>query len=398
MFGARLKKARHLAGVTPTELAEWFREDGYDITPAEICRYEREESFPDAEYLLTACYVLEVPSTYFAYEPAMPVEWMEFRSRDKLSKQAKNQIKAYASDVAELQIELRDLLYPTSNFPLPSIAVKSLEDAESAAEQLRETWNVGARPLDNLVQIAEDRDIVVIAWEDKTGGFDGLAGLCGGRPVAVINAKVPTDRQRFSLAHEIGHLVMTIAEPADGADEEALANRFAAALIVPAGHARHELGCQRNCINWGELKSLKRKYGLSMSAWLHRADELEIITADTYRLMRDDLESRGWYEKEPVEYRSDEEPLLLKQMCERALSQGLISIDRITCIDLDILDEEPSEERQSEYPDAMELLEMDEAERDAWMEKFAEMAEELEFEEFLPMDPPVDYDSDFAWQ
>ena len=246
-------------------------------------------------------------------------------------------------------------MYPNRKYALPKIAVKSLEEAESAAEQLRVCWDVGDRPLDNLAQTAEDREIVVIAWEGEPACFDGLAGFCSDHGVAVINSEVPTDRQRFSLAHEIGHLVMDVVEPAGDADAEAFANRFAAALLVPAEHARHELGCQRDFIKWGELKSLKRKYGLSMSAWIHRACELKIISSETYQAMRDDLESRDWYENEPVEYSSDEEPLQLKLMCQRALSVGLVNVDRITAVAWDFLDEEPEEDCEREYPDAGEF-------------------------------------------
>lgn len=389
MFGARIKQARLLAGMTKQEFAASLAGCDYSITAETISEYEKNKSFPDAEFLLLASSVLDVPSTYFAHEPAKSVNWLGFRWRQKLSPREKKRIKAYASDVAELQIELRDLLYPDSRKKLPTIRVSSLNDAESAATELREAWKVGNRPLDNLVQTSEDCDLVVISWEDKTGGFDGLAGHCDDRPIAVINAAVPTDRQRFSLAHEIGHLVMDVAERAGDADEEALANRFAAALLVPAEHARYELGEQRDYINWGELKSLKRKYGLSMSAWLRRACELEIITADTYQSMRDDLESRGWYETEPVEYMGDEEPLQLKQMAQRALSAALISVDRITSIALDILDDEPDDDSESEYPDAMELLEMDEEKREMWLSKMFELAETMEFESFETYDEEV---------
>lgn len=394
MFGVRIKQARLLAGMAKRELAASLAEYDYSTTVEAISEYENNKSFPNAEFLLLASSVLDVPSTYFAHEPVKSVNWLGFRCRQKLSPREKKKIKAYASDVAELQIELRDLLCHTSRHKFPTISVSSLDDAESAAQELRKTWEVGNRPLDNLVQTSEDCDLVVISWEDKTGGFDGLAGRCDDRPVAVINAAVPTDRQRFSLAHEIGHLVMDVAEPACDADEEALANRFAAALLVPAAHARYELGEQRDYINWGELKALKRKYGLSISAWLRRAYELEIITADTYQLMRDDLESRGWYETEPVEYRNDEEPLQLKQMVQRAVAAGLISPDRMAQIGLDVW--EPEFERcESEHLTVYDLLAMPEEERNAAMERAFELAADDDFEVFEDYEVFDDYDEEF---
>ena len=392
MIDARLKQARLLAGMTQRKLAAMLEETGFSVTAAAISKYEKGKSFPSAQFLLLASTILEVPSTYFSHESTKPVEWLGFRCRQKLSKTERNKLKAYASDVAELQIELRELLYPNSRPALPTIQVNSLDDAEEAAERLREVWDVGDRPLDNLVQTAEDREIVVIGWTDNTGLFDGLSGRCGDRPVAVINTEVPKDRLRLSLAHEIGYLAMDVSNTAIG--EEKLAYRFAASFLVPAKHARYELGTHRNHLEWGELESLKRKYGMSMAAWLMRARDLHIINQNVFELMWREFSAKGWRRVEPEEYFGDEEPLQLKQMSQRAVSEGLVSVDRISRIALDILDDEPDEELYSRYPDALELLAMDAAERDAWMEKFSAMADKLEFEDFEPFGE----DGVAAWQ
>ncbi len=381
MMGKRLKQARLLAGMTQRELAKALGEQGYKITAAAISKYEKEKSFPSARFWLTASNVLVVPTTYFSHQPAKRVEWLAFRCRKRLSKRERDRIKAYASDVAELQIELSELLYPNVKHAMPVIPVKTLGDAEDAAAQLRSEWDVGDRPLDNLAQTAEDRGIVVIAWHDETGLFDGLSGKCGDRQVAVVNTNVPVDRFRLSLAHEIGHLVMDVADGTE-ADEEKLAYRFAAALLLPAEHACHELGERRDHINWGELMSLKRKYGMSMAAWIRRARDLNIISEPCYESLNISRSSLGWRLCEPVEYLGDEEPLQLKQMANRAVSEGLVSPDRISRFALDILQSENQIDSAGEYPDALDLLEMDETERDMWMSRMQALAETMEFEMF----------------
>ena len=324
MIGARLKQARLLAGLTLGELADTLREYDFKITKQALSKYENEKSHPSAQFLLLASRALDVPSTYFTHQPTKSIDWLAFRCRKRLGKTERSRIKAYASDIAELQIELRELLYPNTKSKLPSIAVANLEDAERAAGQLREEWDVGDRPLDNLVQTAEDRDVIVIGWHDESNLFDGLSGRCGDRPVTVINSNFPLDRRRLTLAHEIGHLVMD-ASPESGEDEEALAFRFAAALLAPAEHAYRELGSSRNRLDWGELKTLKRKYGLSMSAWIRRAYDLDIITRSVYKSLNVELRNRGWHLAEPEPYQGDEEPLQLMQMMLRALSEGLVA-------------------------------------------------------------------------
>ncbi len=381
MIGARLKQARLLAGMTQEQLARELTTSEYAITKQAISKYEREKSFPSARFWLTASDVLDVPSTYFSHQPLKRVEWLAFRCRSRLSKRERDRIKAYASDVAELQIELGELLFPNANPKMRVIPVKTLADAEDAAAQLRTEWDVGDRPLDNLAQTAEDRGIAVIAWRDDTGYFDGLSGRCRERPVAVVNTNVPLDRFRLSLAHEIGHLVMDVADAAE-ADEEKLAYRFAASLLVPADHAYRELGRNRPHIGWGELMSLKRKYGMSMAAWLMRARDLEIVTQNNHLEMWQDFGSRGWRRDEPEQYIGDEEPLQLKQMAQRAVAEGLISPDRIARVAIDILDEDNDLNRDGEYPTAGELLEMTQGERDMWMAKMFELAETLDIEVF----------------
>lgn len=381
MIGARLKQARLLAGMTLKGLAHAMCESDYKITSSAISKYERGKSQPPAQFLLLASEILEVPSAYFLHIATKTVQWHAFRCRARLSKAERNRIKAFASDVAELHIELRELLYPGFAPALPSMPVETLEDAERAAEQLRIAWKVGDRPLDNLVQIAEDRGIIVIDWYDSTGLFDGLSGVCGAHPIAVVKSNVPADRKRLSLAHEIGHLVMKVGEMPEK-EQEKLAYRFAAALLAPAAHAVHELSEWRKNLSWGELQSLKRKYGMSMAAWIHRARDLEMISKNTYASMNRYLRAKGWYLDEPGEYLGDEEPLQLKQMAAWAVAEGLMSPDRPARIAIDFLEFEEPFLDEGEYPNATQLLEMDDATRNKWMSKMFELAEDMEFEEF----------------
>lgn len=381
MIGARLKQARLLAGMTLARLAETLKHQDFQISAQAISKYEQGTTHPSAQFLMHAAQVLDVPSTYFTHKPRRSVEWLQFRCRKRLSQRERDKIKAFAGDLAELQIELRELLYPQFVPTLPKIPVTTLEDAEHAAEQLRSTWEVGDRPLDNLTQIAEDRGVIVVDWYDETGLFDGLSGVCGRHPIAVIKTNVPADRKRLSLAHEIGHLVMNVEDKSKEKEED-LAYRFAAALLAPAKHAFHELSEWRKRLSWVELQSLKRKYGMSMSAWIRRARDLHMISNLTYKSMNRYIRSHGWHRDEPGDYIGDEQPLLLKQMAARAVAQGLISPDRISRVAPDLLDVATHADESSEYPDALQLLEMDDEERDMWMSRMFELAENMEFEVF----------------
>ena len=381
MIGARIKQARLLAGMTQKELAKALGEAGYKITAAAISKYEKQKSYPTAQFILEASSALGVPCSYFMSQPSRSVDWIGFRCRAKLSDTARNRIKAYAAERADVQSELRDLLYPERSYEFPSIPVADLTGAEHAAEQLRDSWDVGDRPLDNLVQMAEDREVIVVDWADKTGLFDGLSGWCGDRPVAVVNSQFPLDRRRLTLAHEIGHLVMDTSIGSN-VDDEALAFRFAAALLTPADHVYKELRGKSRYLSWDELKILKRKYGLSMSAWVRHAYDLNIISSSTYKSMNIQYRSRGWHIEEPVKYIGDEEPLLLKQMAGRAIAEGMVAPDRFADIDFTDTNLDDEVMPRSEYPTATELVEMEPEERQRWIRQMFEWAEDVDFEVF----------------
>ena len=181
------------------------------------------------------------------------------------------------------------------------------------------------------------------------------------------------------MAREIGHLVMDTSHAK--ADEESLAHRFAAALLVPAEHAYRELGKERRHLDWGELMMLKRKYGLSMAGWIRRARDLNIISERHYEELNVERSKLGWRQCEPVEYLGDEEPLQLKQMVQRVVAEGLVSPDRMTRIGVDVWEPE-SERSESDHLTVYDLLAMPEDEREAVMERAFEAAADYDFEIF----------------
>ena len=380
MIGARLKQARLLAGMTQKALASELGKLDFNITAAAISKYEKGKSSPSARFLLLACRALNVAPSYLSHQPEREVKWTAFRRQSQFGKKMQDRVKAYAADIAELQIELHTLLYPrsTSALPVPD-PVSTIEDAERLADSLRLQWEVGNRPLDNLVQIAEDRGLIVIAWDDDSGKFDGLSGWCGDHPVIVINKNRSSDRIRFSLAHEIGHLVMDASSVSDR--EEVLAHRFAAALLVSPKQAYYELGRKRLALDWEELKLLKRKYGMSMSAWIRRARDLEIISERTYKNMNIELSSRGWRKTEPTIYFGDEEPLQLEQMRQRVVTEGLVSPDRFISAGMKT-NELKCQQDDSGHLTVRDLKRMPEDERVEIMDAAFAAAAEMEFEIF----------------
>ena len=303
------------------------------------------------------------------------------RKHSILPRREQEAIEGHALDVAALDIEIRQFLYPNEKPRFPeSIPVLDFAGAEAAAYNLRKNWNLDPlSPIQNLTEMAERHGVLIINWDRNKEHFDGLAGWCNGEvPVVVIKTNGGTDRRRFSLAHELGHLVMTT-----DADAEKLAHRFAAALLVPADVARRELGKKRESILLAELGALKRRFGLSIQGWIFRAKDLGIITSELARRLWREVSWRGWRRAEPERYdfMSAEVPIRHEQMILRALKMQLITPDQVTQVYPNFDLPEPLPE-PSGYPTAVEIMAMDEEERNYWVERSFEQAEGMDFETF----------------
>jgi Zn-dependent peptidase ImmA (M78 family) len=158
---------------------------------------------------------------------------------------------------------------------------------------------------------------------DAENKFDGLAARVGGMPIVVVGRHWPGDRQRFTLAHELGHLMLE-GRLVDGLDEEMACNRFAGTFLFPRASVLQELGRHRNAIELKELGLLKEEFGLSMAGILYRARDLGIISP-AYRDEQAKLfRIKGWYRKEPGNDYPTEKAHIFEQLVFHALAEEYI--------------------------------------------------------------------------
>lgn len=144
------------------------------------------------------------------------------------------------------------------------------------------------------------------------------------RPVVVLNpVKRDYYRQRFDVAHELGHLVMhTDAEPG-GRIVESQAHRFAAELLMPADEIAGLLPTTMNARAWERFTQLKEQWGVSIQALLYRARRLGRLSDVSYRNAMTTLTSRGWRRHEPGLVTTIEQPSLLPRAVELLREAGV---------------------------------------------------------------------------
>lgn len=321
MIGARVRQARLAAGLSLDQLASKLTRP---LTKQALSKYETNKSEPSASTLVDIARALAVKPSYLLSEPEVSVTWAAYRKRSSLSTRNQETITAIATRRLESELQLRNLFGVGLKDTLPrEIPVYDAQTAEQAAELVRTGWDLGLFPINGLIETVEDHGGIVLSWaEDRA--FDGLSGWTGDEcPVIVINSATTADRRRFDVAHELGHLVMALRE--DTADYESLAHRFAAALLVPRDAALRELGNKRRNLSIPELGLLKERWGLSMQGWIRRAYDLEVIDYRQYRALNILFRQHAWHRLEPYQYEGTEEPLLLRRLVWRALTEGIIS-------------------------------------------------------------------------
>lgn len=322
MLHTRLQQARKATGMSLREVAERV-----GVSHAAIKKYEDGASVPPSDMLIKLSQALDVRVAYFFRPQTVVLDGLEYRKHSALPKKRLNAITHAVIDQIERRIELEGLFpQPPQAFVIPKNlpTVEDMTHAETAAEQVRKAWQLGMNPIPDLIGTLESQGIrVFITEDDGDKHFDGLAAHAGGVPVVVVGRHWPGDRQRFTLAHELGHLLLTSCIDA-ALDAELVCNRFAGAFLFPKQAVLQELGKHRSAIELQELALLKAEYGLSMGGILYRARDLGIVSA-TYRQTQADLfKAKGWHLTEPGPAYPAEKAHHFEQLVFHALAEDYI--------------------------------------------------------------------------
>jgi len=323
VVGDRLEMARKMRGMSQQELGEQI-----GVSRMSISKYENDQSIPGSQHLLKLAQALDINVEYLLRPVEVNLSAPVFRKKEALSKKQETKILHQTQDWVERYIQIEALFGIESKFKVPTIEtrVHQLEEIEDIAIRLREEWRLGLDPIDNLMEVLEERGIKVWAIDQDLNHFDAaIMWVNEEAPVFVVKEGVSGDRQRYNLAHELGHLILKLGE---GVDDEKAAHRFAGAFLVPEPKVYEELGRYRQNISYQELILLKHKYGLSMQAWIYRAKDLGVISESKMRSMFIDFGKRGWREIEPGDQVIPERPGKMNQLVLRALAEGVISRSR----------------------------------------------------------------------
>lgn len=182
-----------------------------------------------------------------------------------------------------------------SSLALPDLGALTDRSPTEAARFMRATWSLRTGPIGNLTALLEAAGVLVLEIDNVTSAFEGLAvHAYGGRPIIFVKAGQSGDRRRFTLAHELAHLLL---HPAVSDDHDRQANEFAAEFLFPETEARQHLG------NFNVMRAIdiKRLYRVSLQFLAQRAANLNLMSSEELTRFYKMMSARGWRANEPGE-------------------------------------------------------------------------------------------------
>ena len=240
----------------------------------------------------------DLPETFFLRsEGVSPLGHLYYRKKltitNKVIDSFVAKVKIFKAIIDDLMSAVELPKYTLGNY-VPNENLSAKEIARKIRYELK-VYN-GAVP--NLSTLLENNGIIIIRFDFGTDKIDGLTTITDSdRKVMFINNQMPNDRIRFSMAHELGHLVMHLGNPPCSSDDaERQADEFASEFLMPEEEIRPML----LNVNIQTLGMLKRKWRVSMHALVRRAKDLETITYQQYRNLQMYFSKKGYTKSEPI--------------------------------------------------------------------------------------------------
>lgn len=305
--------ARDSRGMTQSDLA-----NSLGIQQGTVSKYEGGLIEPPSDFLEDVSMVLGFLPTFF-FEAGRPYGMppFHFRKRKKLSAKALSKI------VAEMNIRrmhisalLQSFELKTNSF-IPEIdrhaylgRSRSAFSVEDVARHMREHWMLPSGPIDSMIDVIEGAGGIVVPCDFGTDLIDAMSQRIDGLPVLFfVNAHIPADRARHTLAHELGHMLLHTREIMTDETMEDEADEFAGAFLLPATEIRPQL----RQFNLRQLANMKSYWKVSMAAIAVRASRLNLITPHQSKMFWIEMSRLGYRKREPNEP-SPEVPFLFNRI------------------------------------------------------------------------------------
>ncbi|AYE99580.1 DNA-binding protein (plasmid) [Mycobacterium paragordonae] len=339
VFGVRVRQARVLRRLSGTAVMDHM---GWR-SPRQTRLEQAETALLDATEFNRLATLLRFPAAFFTTAPVSRVfaHDLLFRAPKSTRVTEKEYLAVFANVVGDLLDQLN------GQAKLPAVRLEPLPagtDVVTAAAQARQwlgvepgvpikslTYELEAAGVPVVLRMKHSRISGSVDWdsedEDPAGaltekhlGCSARTGAYRERPVVLLRALDSWERTRWTIAHEIGHLVLhRYGDVSDAEEREA--SRFASELLAPAEAIAPEIPVAPTL---NDLVDVKLKWRISLGALILHLRESKLIDNARAETLQKQLYTRintdtghTWGKTEPGwDARKPERPRLLRKWIE----------------------------------------------------------------------------------
>ena len=301
--GARLKAARQYNAMTIGDVAK-----ALNVSNQSISQFENNKAEPKLENVFTLSSVLGFPREYF-YErddDNITIGNTYFRSLASTSKKERNAQVERVKLLSKIYASIQNYIA----FPEFDLDAQSEATPEELADYVRKKWELGDKPIYNLIDIMEKHGVIITTAFEDNPDIDAYSHVevidHKAVPIVVLGYETNIFRQQFNAAHELGHILtdgqyeLEELSKAEYRDMEKFMNRFAGALLIPERIFAEDLS-GRGKLDIRYYIELKKKYRVSAQALIVRANQIGAITSNQYQYLMKQMSQNGYRTSEPLD-------------------------------------------------------------------------------------------------
>lgn len=336
MNNKQLTFAREYRGYSQTELAESIK----GLSQSNLSRFEKGFGVLSDDIQRKIIEYLNFPEEFFNRKINSTIENANYRKRASIGKnitqrfENKCKLIGYIIDEFSESIEWLD-------FTLSPLNVEEGYTPQYIANYNRKLLKLTKdEPVKNIMSLLEQSGVIIYEI-DEIEKFDGVSFITDkGFPVIIVNKNFSNDRKRFTIAHELGHILLhneNLYPISSYRDKEKEANIFASEFLMPEDEIKNSL----RQLKMSDLGDLKSYWLTSMSSVIRKAKDLNFLDDNRYRYFMIEMSRYGYNKKEPIEVFIDK-PTCFKnayQLFKNEFSYDINDFVKFTALPKDILDD-----------------------------------------------------------